>query len=81
MQENSITIGLGLPTVRVLGREELPRLLMVTVVYRQGERICSLSAPSIPPETHSNSPHPMIRPSLTSSLRRFLQCRMSIRPG
>lgn len=40
MQENSITIGLGLPALRVLGQEELFGLLVVTVVYWQGERIC-----------------------------------------
>ena len=40
MQENNITIGLGLPDLRVLGQEELPGLLVVTVVYRQGERVC-----------------------------------------
>ncbi|GEM_PF-6454449 len=40
MQENNITIGLGLPVLRVLGQEELPGLLVMTVVHRQGERVC-----------------------------------------
>lgn len=40
MQENIIRIGLGSPALRVLGQEELPGLLMVTVVYRQGQRVC-----------------------------------------
>ncbi len=40
MQENIITIGLGSPTLRILGQEELPGLLVVTVVCRQAERVC-----------------------------------------
>jgi len=40
VQEDSITIGLGLPTLRVLGQKELPGLLVVTVVYRREERVC-----------------------------------------
>jgi len=46
--EYNITIGLGLPVLPVLGQEELPGLLVVTVVHRQGTGSAPVAATSQP---------------------------------